>query len=308
MASTCPNCGRRLRWYDVKAECKDCGVSIPNFNWEARLEEDADLAAEKSLAFHKTMNMFAYSIWGTKLRIVRIIMSFIPIIGYIVPWFVIKSDADSIGIDLFGLFTDGHTLLDLFKDFFGNTDVFFTNMSYEGGSGVLSYTMLAVLFMVLSLLFAVIAFFMILFTHKHPKSKLMVIFDCLSVLSVVASGIVFTIGIKSVAAETAVNFGIYPLYNITGNVMWDYFVALALLVVAFIFNFLVSKADAKSHEQLEEERLARKAEKEEKERIKAIEREKAEEEAKKKAEEEQARIVAEAKAKIEAREAKKHKK
>lgn len=48
MASTCPNCGKKLHWYDVKAECSECGVSIPNFNWEARLEADNELA-EKSL-------------------------------------------------------------------------------------------------------------------------------------------------------------------------------------------------------------------------------------------------------------------
>ena len=308
MASTCPNCGRRLRWYDVKAECKECGVSIPNFNWEARLEEDAVRAEEKSLAFHRTMNMFKYSVWGTKLRIVRIIMSFIPIVGYIVPWFAIKSDADSIGIDLFGLFTDGKSLLDLFSAFFGNMSLFFTNMGYEGGSGILTYTMLAVLFMVLSLLFMVIAFFMILFTNKHPKSKLMVIFDALGIASCVVSAVMFSVGLGSTGSEAAVNFGNISLYNISGKIMWGYFVALALLIVALVFNFLVMKAPAKSHEELEEERLARKAEQEEKERLKAIEREKAEEEAKKKAAEEQAKIVAEAKEKLEARNAKKNKK
>ena len=308
MASTCPNCGRQLRWYDVKAECKECGVSIPNFNWEARLEEDAVRAEQKSLSFHRTMNMFKYSIWGTKLRIVRIIMSFLPAVGFILPWFAIKSDAESIGIDLLGLFTEGKSLIDLFGAFFGNMSLFFTNMGYEGYSGILTYTMLAVLFMVLCLLFIVIAFFMILFTNKNPKSKLMVVFDCLSIVCAVVSAIMFTIGTKSAGAETAVTFGNIPVYNFTAGIQWGFFVALALLVVALVFNILVMKAPAKSHEELEEERLARKAEQEEKERLKAIEREKAEEEAKKKAEEEQARIVAQAKEKLEARNAKKNKK
>ncbi|MBR3149840.1 MAG: hypothetical protein IKF64_06695 [Eubacterium sp.] len=301
MASTCPNCGRRLRWYDVKAECKDCGVSIPNFNWEERLEEDAVKAEERSLAFHRTMNMFKYSIWGTKLRIVRIIVSFLPAIGFILPWFAIKSDAESIGIDMLGIFTDGKSLIDLFGAFFGNMDLFFTNMGYEGYAGVVSYSVLSVLFMLLCALFIVIAFFMILFTNKHPKSKLMVIFDALSIACCIVSGVLFTVGIKSAGAETAVNFGNIPLYNVSGNIMWGYFVALALLCCALVFNALVMKAPAKSHEELEEERLKKKAEKEEKERLKAIEREKAEAEAEKKAAEEQERIVAEAKAKLEAR-------
>ena len=308
MASTCPNCGRTLKWYDVKAECKDCGVSIPNFNWEARLEEDAERAEKKSLAFHRTMNMFTYSIWGTKLRIIRIIMSVIPAIGFILPWFAIKSDAESVGIDLLGLFTDGKSLIDVFGDFFGNMGLYFTNMGYEGYSGVLTFTVLAVLFMALTLLFAVIAFFMILFVNKHPKTPVMVIFDCISIACAVTSAVLFTVGMGAAGSETAVNFGTFPLYNISGGVMWGYFVALALLVVALVFNILVMKAPAKSHEQLEEERLAKKAEKEEKERLKQIEREKAEKEAAEKAAEEQAKLVEEAKAKLEARNAKKNKK
>ena len=308
MASTCPNCGKTLRWYDVKAECKYCGVSIPNFNWEARLEEDAERAEKKSLAFHRKMNMFKYSIWGTKLRIMRIIMSFIPAVGFILPWFALKSEAESVGIDLLGLFTDGKSLIDLFGDFFGNMGLYFTNMGYEGYSGVLTYTMLAVLFMALTLLFAVIAFFMILFINKHPKTPVMVIFDCISIGCAIASAICFTLGIGSAGGEASVNFGTFPLYHISGSVMWGYFVALALLVVALVFNILVMKAPAKTHDELEEERLAKKAEKEEKERIKAIEREKAQEEAAKKAKEEQERIVAEAKAKLAARKEKESKK
>ena len=37
----CPNCYAILNFWDVKAECPHCGVNIPNFNWEGRLEEDA---------------------------------------------------------------------------------------------------------------------------------------------------------------------------------------------------------------------------------------------------------------------------
>ena len=308
MASKCPNCGRTLRWYDVKAECKDCGVSIPNFNWEARLEEDSERAAEKSLKFHKTMNMFTYSVWGTKLRIARIILSFIPIVGFIVPWFVFKSEAESLGIDVIGLFTDGKSLIDFFKSFFGNMSLYFTNMGYENYSGPVTYISLGVLFMALCLLFAVIAFFMILFTNKHPKSKLMAIFDVFSIASSIVSVVMFTMAANSAANFTGVNFGDIPFYNLTGSIGWGYFVALALLCVAFIANVLVARAPAKTHEELEEARLAKKAAKEEKERLAAIEKEKADKEAKAKAEEEQAKLVEEARAKLNADKEKKEKK
>ena len=99
-------------------------------------------------------------------------------------------------------------------------------------------------------------------------------------------------------AANAFNFGEFPMINATGGIMWGIFVAIALLCAALVINILVAKAPAKTHEQLEEERLARKAAKEEKERLATIEKEKAQAEAEKKAKEEQERIVEEARAKL----------
>ena len=308
MASTCPNCGKKLKWYNVKAECSECGVSIPNFNWEGRLEEDAERSEKKFRSFYRTMNMLAYSIWGTTLRKIRIILSFLPAIGFLLPWGYLKSDTESVGIDFIGLFTNGKSLIDIIGDFFSNSSLYFTNMAYEGSSGVLTYSMLAILFMLLSLVFIVVAFFLILFTTKHPKTKAMVVFDALSIACAVASASTFSLAVKSTATQAAVTFGSISLYNISGGASFGLFVALALLVIALISNILVAKAPAKSPEELEEERLARKAEKEEKERLEDIRKEKEREEAEKKAAEEQERVVAEAKAKLEAKKNKKQKK
>ena len=202
MASTCPNCGRKLHWYDVKAECKECGVSIPNFNWEARLEEDNVKAEKQFQSFYKTLNIFAYSIWGTKHIIARIILSFLPAVGFILPWAYLKSDAQSIGIDMIGIFTDGKSLIDVLKSFFGNAGLYISNMSYEGFSGPLTYVMLSVLFMLLSALLIVIAFFLILFTFKKPKTKAMFVFDILSILSAVVSAVLFTVGMSAADAKS----------------------------------------------------------------------------------------------------------
>lgn len=306
MASSCPNCGKKLHWYDVKAECSNCGISIPNFNWEERLEADNELAERKFASFYRGLNRLAYSIWGTKLRIARIVLSVLPVIGFILPWATLKSDAESVGLDLFGM-TCSKSLIDLFGDFFGNTNLYITNMGYEGFSGTLSFTMYAVLCMVLSLLFAVIAFFLILILAKHSKTKVITVFECLSVASAVASAVCFTLGVKGAPAELGINFGSFPVYNATGGVAWGFYVALALLLVAVGINAAVAKAPAKSDDVLEAERLERKAIKEKKEQEEALRKEIEREEAEKREKEEQARIVEEAKAKLAAREAKKKK-
>lgn len=306
MASSCPNCGKKLHWYDVKAECSNCGVSIPNFNWEERLEADNELAERKFASFYRGLNRIAYSIWGTKLRIARIVLSVLPAIGFILPWATIKSDADSVGLDLFGM-TCNRSLIDLLKDFFGNMSLYTTNMSYENFSGTLSFTMYSALLMALSLLFAVIAFFLIFILAKHFKTKALTVFECLSVLSAIGSAVCFTLGIKAAPSELGINFGSFPVYNATGGVAWGFYVALVLLLVAVGINAAVSKAPSKTDEELESERLARKAAKEQKEYEEALKKEVEREEAEKKEKEEQAKLVAEAKAKLAAREAKKKK-
>lgn len=306
MASSCPNCGKKLHWYDVKAECSNCGVSIPNFNWEERLEADNELAERKFASFYRGLNRIAYSIWGTKLRIARIVLSVLPAIGFILPWATIKSDAESVGLDLFGM-TCNKSLIDLLKDFFGNMSLYTTNMGYENFSGTLSFTMYSALLMALSLLLAVIAFFLIFILAKHFKTKTLTVFECLSVLSAIGSAVCFTLGIKAAPSELGINFGSFPVYNATGGVAWGFYVALALLLVAVGINAAVSKAPSKTDEELESERLARKAAKEQKEYEESLKKEVEREEAEKKEKEEQAKLVAEAKAKLAAREAKKKK-
>lgn len=304
MASVCPNCGKKLHFYNVKAECSQCGVSIPNFNWEKRLEEDNANAEKKFQSFYRFGNRFAYSIWGTKLRIVRIILSFLPAVGFLLPWATLKSDAGSVGLDLFGMTCDT-SLIDLFKDFFANSGVYFANMGYENYAGTLFYTMLALVFMLLSAIFIIVAFFMILFKTKKPNTKAMAVTDVLSVSSAIVSSVLVTLGVNAASAETAVNFGTVPLYNISGGVAWGFYVALALLVSATVINILVAKAPAKTDEQLEEERLQRKAIKDEKEAQKERERELARIENEKRAAAEQAEKVKLAKEKLAKRETKK---
>ena len=299
MASTCPNCGRKLHWYDVKAECSQCGVNIPNFNWEARLEEDNIKAERQFQAFYKTLNIFKYSVFGTKLRIVRIILSFLPAIGFIIPWASLRSDAGSFGIDLLGLFTDGKSLIDLFGIVFGNIGLIIENMGYEGFSGPVTYLMASLLFMILSVLTIVIAFFLILITFKKPKSKAMVVTDAISILFTVMFGVMFALAISASGTVAAYTFGDFPVLNASGSVAWGLIVYIVLLCVAMVGNILVAKSSIKSEEQLEEERLAKKAIKDAKAKEDAIKKEKAREEAAKKAAEEEAQRVAEARAKLE---------
>lgn len=307
MASTCPNCGKKLHFWDIKAECSQCGVSIPNYNWQQRLEED-NIRAEKQFAvFNKTMNRIAYSIWGTKLRIARLVLTLLPAVGFILPWATLKSDGDSFDLSIISLFGN-KSLIDFFSNFFSDANLFFMNMKFESYGGAVTLAAIGYLLFVLSALFIVIAFLLNIIMCKHPKTKSTIVFDIISIAFSVASVITFVMSGTLASEQVAVNFGNMPIINGSASVSWGYFVALVLLIVATGINIAVAKAPAKSDEVLEEERLARKAEKEAKERQKEIEKEKSREKAAKEAEEEQARIVEEAKAKLAKKKEKKNKK
>lgn len=299
MASKCPNCGRVLKWYNVKAECPDCGISIPNFNWEARLEEDNRKAEEKFGKFYRTLNMLKYSVAGTKLRIVRIILSFLPAIGFILPWASLSSSKDTLNLDLLGLFTDGTSTIDFFGILFKNIGDIISAMSGEGFGGPVTYFMAGLLMMLLGIVTIVIAFFLIFIKFRKPKTNAIWITDALSIAMTFVAALLFTVCTKNSAGTFSI--GTLTFENAQSGILWGIFVYVALLAAALIGNILVSKADVTSEDDLEAARLERVRLKEEKAEAERIRKEAERAEAKKRAEAEEAEKIRKAKEALESK-------
>ena len=85
MAAKCPECGHTLKLWNAKAECPKCGTNIPNYQWEKRLNEDADIAENAFAKMHYKTANFKSAVAGSKLRIVRLIMTFAPLIALVLP-------------------------------------------------------------------------------------------------------------------------------------------------------------------------------------------------------------------------------
>ena len=295
MASKCPKCSGKLRIYHIKAECPHCGTNIPNYNWEARLEEDSALAEAKFASLYRKLNLLKYSIFGTKLRIARILMSFIPAIGFILPWAYVVSDKDSLYFDLLGIFTDGTNTLKFFGIFFKNIgDIF------AGFEGAVMYIILGFLFMLLSIVVIVVAFFVPFVKFTKPKTNATWITDIVSIIFAVVSSAMFMAA--AAPASQLESFNIGTLEFATGasvDATWGLFVYIGLLAVAMICNLLVSKSEITSEEDLEIERLAKVRIKQEKEEAERIRKQEAWIEAEKKKEEEHAEKVRKAREALE---------
>ncbi len=295
MASKCPACGGKLKFYHIKAECPHCKANIPNYNWEARLEEDSAVAEAKFASLYRKLNLLKYSVFGTKLRIARLIMSFIPAIGFILPWAYVESTKDTLNFDLLGLFTDGTNTIKFFGILFKDIGGILSNLE-----GAVLYIMLGLLLMLLSIVVIVVAFFMPLVRFTKPKTNAGWITDILSIILAVGAVAMFIMA-GAPASESA-GFNIGTLEFATGasvDATWGLFVYIALLVVAMVGNLLVSRAEVTSEEDLEIERLAKVRIKQEKEEAERIRKQEAWLEAEKRKEEEYAEKVRKAREALE---------
>lgn len=295
MASKCPKCGGVLRLYHVKAECPHCGANIPNYNWEARLEEDSAIAEAKFASLYGKLNLLRYSVVGTKLRIARLFMSFIPALGFILPWAYVTSEKDSLYFDLLGLFTDGTNTIKFFGILFKDIGGILSNLE-----GPVLYIMAGLLLMLLSIVIIVVAFFMPIIRFTRPKTNAVWITDILSILAAVAAAAMFIMSGTPAYESAGFNIGTLEFSAAaSADAMWGLFVYVMLLCVAFVANLLVSRSEVTSEEDLEIERLAKVRMKEEKEEAERIRKQEAWLEAEKKKEQEHAEMVRKAREALE---------
>ena len=295
MASKCPKCGGKLKLYHIKAECPYCKANIPNYNWEARLEEDSAIAEAKFASLYRKLNLLKYSVFGTKLRVLRLLMSFIPAVGFILPWAYIISEKDSLYFDLLGLFSDGTNTLKFFGIFFKDIGGILSALE-----GPVLYIILGFLFMLLSIVVIVVAFFVPIVKFTKPKTNAAWITDAISVIFAVVASAMFMAAAAPASQSADFNIGTLEFSaGATVDDSWGIFVYIALLVVAMVGNLLVSRSEVTSEEDLEIERLAKVRMKEEKEEAERQRKQEAWLEAEKKKEEEHAEKVRKAREALE---------
>lgn len=81
----CPKCGRHLKITDWRQKCPDCGVNMVLYNSQERLMQDADIAEVQYYHFQKKIDRIKASFIGTKLAIIRIFTSILPVAAIFLP-------------------------------------------------------------------------------------------------------------------------------------------------------------------------------------------------------------------------------
>ncbi len=103
MVAVCPKCKEHLKMTDWKQNCPHCKCNVVLYDIQERLMQDADKAEVQHYYFQKKIDRMKASFVGSKLAIVRIFTSLIPLAAIVVPW--LKGEFKAPFVDFKGIFT-----------------------------------------------------------------------------------------------------------------------------------------------------------------------------------------------------------
>ncbi len=224
----CPHCGIKLHIWNVKAECPKCGINIANYDWERRLEEDSVIAEAAFAKLHEHMRRFKFSFVGTKLRIARIPISVLPLFSFLLP---LGTLAVSIPFCDKSVTLNAITLVTNLLNF----DIL--GLLRAPASDIIGAPslrlVLALLFVVLSVLSLLVSLVFLLTNFRKFNSKGLFVTNLIASLMMAASAVCYNSFCDMVAQSTLAD-------SVSGNVGWGVFVSSALFLLSATVNLAVA--------------------------------------------------------------------
>lgn len=176
MASKCPECGHTLKIWDIKAECPKCGINLANHEWEKRLNDDADFAENAFAKFHYKLQNFKSAVFGSKLRIARLILTFAPLIALVLPLYNFKLNLPFNNSD------KSISFLTFILDYLLETDIgsVLKLMGGEVLGTAATMVVVACVLMLLAVVFGVLNFFVLLIAGIKMKYVFNIVLNVLA--------------------------------------------------------------------------------------------------------------------------------
>lgn len=228
--AACPKCGRHLNIWHIKAECPTCGVNIPNYNWEGRLNEDAENAEIAWAKFRKFTGNFKSALFGNKLRIIRFIFTFVPLVALILPLANYSINLPFVYADSVNMTLVDFTLNTLLNLNWGSLITLVTSDFLGASTGML---FIAILLLYLAVVFGVLNFIFVLIRAPKLKASFNITLCVLSTICFAIAALLFTLCVSQVA-NTSVNF-------ISGSVQYGIFVGIGLFALNVVLNTIINK-------------------------------------------------------------------
>ena len=224
----CPKCGRKLTLFDWRPNCPDCGVNLVYYGMEERLLSEADAAEAEHARLQKRIDRLKASFVGSKLTILRIILSVLPIAMLMLPLcnvtysgpFIEATTTSVNAIEIYNLISS--------LDF----DALFTMI----GSGILGSSFIgyagALVGILLSLVFVIVSLVMLTLACSPKGNPRNIILNSIAIIAAVASVVFFTKFSSGISA-------VFPEF-ISGSVGFGIYVYIGALVLLLGINIVIA--------------------------------------------------------------------
>ena len=229
--SYCPHCFKQLHFWNVKAECPHCGTNIPNYDWENMLERDAKKAEEAWRGFRTFTKNFKSALFGNKLRIIRFIFTFVPLIVLVLPVASYIFNLPFLSEETRKVTLLDFTLNNLLNINWGSI----INLVKLDELGIsFAFIFIALLLLYLAVVFGVLNFICILACASSLKATINCVLCAGSALCFILSPVLYSIAVNNLSSA---ELGIF-----TGNVHFGIIVGVILFTLNFILNFITNKS------------------------------------------------------------------
>ncbi len=227
--ANCPKCGRKLTILDWKPNCPGCGVNLVYYGMEERLLDEADKAEAEHARLQKRIDRLKAAFIGSKLTIVRIILSILPIATLLLPLcsvtysgpFIEQTTTNVNAIEIYNLVSS----LD-FDALFTMIGSSLLGTSFIGYAGALVCLLLSLVFVIVSLLLLTIA------CGPRGNARNLTL-NVITIVLAVASIVFFNMFSSNISA-------VFPEF-ISGSIGFGIFVYIAALVALFVINLVIAK-------------------------------------------------------------------
>ncbi len=225
----CPKCGRKLTIFDWKPNCPGCGVNLVYYGMEERLLDEADAAEAEHARLQKRIDRLKAAFVGSKLTIVRIILSILPIAMLMLPLcsvtysgpFIEQTTTNVNAIEIYNLVSS----LD-FDALFTMIGSSLLGTSFIGYAGALVCLLLSLVVVIVSLLMLTIA----CGPKGNPRN---ITLNSIAIVFAVASIVFFNIFATNISA-------VFPEF-VSGSIGFGIFAYIAALAALLVINIVIAK-------------------------------------------------------------------
>lgn len=224
----CPKCGRRLTLFDWRPNCPGCGINLVYYGMEERLMDEADTAEAEHAKTQKHIDRLKASFVGSKLTIIRIVLSVLPIAALMLPLcsvtysgpFIEQTTSSINAISIYNLVSslDFDALLTMI-----GSDILGT--SFIGYAGSLVCILLSLVFIIVSLLMLMMA----CGPKGNPRN---ITLNVITIALAVASGVFFNVFASNISA-------VFPEF-ISGSIGFGLYVYIAALAALLAINIIIA--------------------------------------------------------------------